>query len=102
MRRKYQGSTKVKRVQLQALRKEFKITAMKDNEFVNDYFARTLTIANKMTAHGERLEQITTVEKVLCSTIPKFSYVVYSIEESKDVTILTIDELQSSFLMHEQ
>ena len=33
---------------------------------------------------------------------PKFDYTVCSIEESKDTTILTIDELQSSLFVHEQ
>jgi hypothetical protein len=32
----------------------------------------------------------------------KFNYVVCSIEESNDVTALSIDELQSSLLVHEQ
>ncbi|MCH79976.1 copia-type polyprotein [Trifolium medium] len=73
MRRKYQGSTKVKRAQLQSLRREFEVLAMGENETVNDYFARTLAIANKMTSH----------------------------EESNDVTTLSIDELQSSLLVHE-
>ena len=33
---------------------------------------------------------------------PKFDYVVCSIEESKDIDTLTIDELESSLLVHEQ
>ncbi|MCI83342.1 retrovirus-related Pol polyprotein from transposon TNT 1-94, partial [Trifolium medium] len=33
---------------------------------------------------------------------PRFNYVVCSIEESNDVTQLTVDELQSSLLVHEQ
>jgi hypothetical protein len=65
MRRKYQGSTKVKRAQLQSLRREFEVLVMGETESVNDYFARTLAIANKMTAHGERFEQNTVVEKIL-------------------------------------
>lgn len=55
---------------------------MKDNEYIDKYFARTSTITNKMVAHGEKLEQITIVEKVSRSMSPKFNYVVYSIEES--------------------
>ncbi|MCI52991.1 retrovirus-related Pol polyprotein from transposon TNT 1-94, partial [Trifolium medium] len=62
MKRKYQGSTKVKRAQLQALRREFEVLAMQENESVDDYFSRTLIIANRMTAHGERMEQNTIVE----------------------------------------
>ncbi|MCI87805.1 retrovirus-related Pol polyprotein from transposon TNT 1-94, partial [Trifolium medium] len=55
-----------------------------------------------MTAQGERLEQRTIVEKILRSMTPKFNYVVCSIEQSIDVTTLSIEELQSSFLVHEQ
>jgi hypothetical protein len=65
MRTKYQGSTKVKRAQLQALRREFEVLAMKESESVNDFFARTLAIVNRMTAHGERLTPVTIVEKIL-------------------------------------
>jgi hypothetical protein len=102
MRRKYQGSTKVKRAQLQSLRRDFEILAMGESESVNDYFARTLAIANRMTAQGERMEQVTVVEKILRSMPAKFNYVVCSIEESNDVTVMSIDELQSSLLVHEQ
>jgi ribosomal protein L17 len=101
MRRKYQGSTKVKRAQLQSLRREFEVLVMGESESVNEFFARTLAIANKMTSHGERFEQSSVVEKILRSMTPKFNYVVCSIEESNDVTTLSIDELQSSLLVHE-
>jgi hypothetical protein len=102
MKRKYQGSTKVKRAQLQSLRREFEVLAMGESETVNEYFARTLAIANRMTSHGERIEQVMVVEKILRSMPQKFNYVVCSIEESNDVTALSIDELQSSLLVHEQ
>jgi transposase InsO family protein len=75
---------------------------MKEGEKVNDYFARTLSIANKMKAHGERMEQLVIVEKILRSMTSKFDYVVCSIEESNNLTTMTIDELQSSLLVHEQ
>jgi hypothetical protein len=102
MKRKYQGSTKVKRAQLQALRREFEVLAMGEDESVDEYFARTLAIANKMNYFGERLEQVTIVEKILRSMAAKFDYVVCSIEESNNVAELTMDELQSSLLVHEQ
>ncbi|MCI36928.1 retrovirus-related Pol polyprotein from transposon TNT 1-94, partial [Trifolium medium] len=73
MKLKYQGSTKVKRAQLQALRREFEILAMGESETVDEYFARTLTIANKMTSHGERMQPATVVEKILRSMPAKYN-----------------------------
>lgn len=48
MKKKYHGTTRVKLAQLQALRKEFEVSNMKAGESVNDYFAQTLIVANKM------------------------------------------------------
>uniref|UniRef100_A0A2N9FP23 Integrase catalytic domain-containing protein n=1 Tax=Fagus sylvatica TaxID=28930 RepID=A0A2N9FP23_FAGSY len=102
MKQKYQGSTRVKRAQLQALRKEFEVLQMKEGESVDAYFARTLIIANKMKIHGENMQQVVIIEKILRSMTSRFDYVVCSVEESNNLDILTIDELQSSLLVHEQ
>ena len=102
MKKKYQGTTWVKRQQLQALRNEFEILQMKQGESVDEYFSRTLTIVNKMRVHREKIEDVAVVEKILRSVDSKFSYVVCSIEESKDIDTLSIDELQSFLLVHEQ
>lgn len=75
---------------------------MKEGESVDGYFARTLTIANKMKIHGENMQQVVIIEKILRSMTSKFDYVVCSIEESNNLDTLTIDELQSSLLVHEQ
>ena len=48
------------------------------------------------------MEDVTIVEKILHSLTPKFDYVVCSIEESKDIDVFSLDELQSSLLVHEQ
>jgi len=102
MCRKYQGSNKVKRAQLQALRKQFEILAMKEGETIDEYFARALSIASKMTTHGDKMDQTLVVEKILRSLTSKFNYVVCTTEESNDVTALSVDELQSSLLVQEQ
>ncbi|KAI9196576.1 hypothetical protein LWI28_025118 [Acer negundo] len=61
-----------------------------------------MVIANKMRIHVEKLEDVTVVQKILQSMMAKFNYIVCSIEESKDIDTLSIDELQSSLLVHEQ
>ncbi|XP_068504450.1 uncharacterized protein [Phaseolus vulgaris] len=64
LKQKYQGSSRVKCAHLQALRKEFEILHMKEGESVNEYFARTLTIANKMKVNGENKGDVVVVEKI--------------------------------------
>ena len=102
MKNKYQGTTRAKRQQLQALRSEFEMLRMKSGESVTDYFSRTMTIVNKMRIHDDKTEDVLIVEKILRSLTPNFNFVVYSIEEANDVGLLSIDELQSSLLVHEQ
>lgn len=102
LKKKYQGNSRVKRAQLQALCKEFEILHMKAGESVDEYFARTLTIAKRMRIHGEKMEDVTIIEKILRTMTSKFDYVVCSIEESNDIDTMLVDELQSSLLVHEQ
>ena len=54
MKKKYQGSSRTKRAQLQVLRKEFEMRQMKEGESMTSYFARTMVIANKMHFHGKK------------------------------------------------
>nr|XP_009804377.1 PREDICTED: uncharacterized protein LOC104249615 [Nicotiana sylvestris] len=58
MKKKYQGSTNVKRAQLQALRRDFETLQMKEGESVTNYCARTMEICNKMRFHGENMGDV--------------------------------------------
>ncbi|KAJ4718900.1 Retrovirus-related Pol polyprotein from transposon TNT 1-94 [Melia azedarach] len=89
-------------MQLQALRGEFETLRMKSGESVSDYFSRTLAVANKMRIHGEKLEDVTIIEKILRSMTVKFNFITCSIEESNDIDELSIDELHSSLIVHER
>lgn len=102
MKQKYAGSTKVKRAQLQALRRDFEVLSMKEGEYVNSYFARTLAVAKKMKSCGEKVQETTITEKILRSLTKDFNYVVCNIEESNNLDMLSLDELQSNLLVHEQ
>ncbi|XP_073268022.1 uncharacterized protein [Populus alba] len=102
MKRKYEGNARVKRSILQTLRKEFETLEMKTGEHVTDYFAKVMTVASKMRIYGEQMRDVTIVEKILRSLTDRFNYIVCSIEESKDIDVLSIDELQSSLIVHEQ
>ena len=75
---------------------------MKVGESITNYFPSVLFVARKMRVYGEKMKDVTIVEKILRSLTNKFNYVVYLIKESKDVDALTIDELQSSIIGHKQ
>lgn len=83
MKKKYQGSARVKCAQFQALRRDFETLAMKDGESVSSYFARTMEICTRMRFYGEKMKDVTILEKSLRSLTRTFDYVVYVIEESK-------------------
>ena len=75
---------------------------MRYGEGVTEYFSRVMTVANKMQIYGENMQDVKVVDKILRSLTEKFNYVVCSIEESKDIDSFTVDELQSSLIVHEQ
>ena len=102
MKKKFQGNTKVKRAQLQALLKDFETLHRKEGETFFDLFSCTLAIANKMCFHGEEMSVVSIIEKILLSVTSKFDYVACSIEESNDLYIMIIDKLHSSLLVNEQ
>jgi transposase InsO family protein len=103
LKTKFQGTERVQRAHRQALQKEFEMLNMKGGESVTTYFARTMAIVNKIRLNGlKNLTDLTVIEKILRSMTPKFDYVVCSIEESKDLDVISLDELQSSLVVHEQ
>ncbi|XP_017408329.1 uncharacterized protein LOC108321170 isoform X2 [Vigna angularis] len=57
IKQKYRVSIRVKRAQLQALRKEFELLTMKEGEKVDNFLGRTMTIVSKMKSNGEAVEQ---------------------------------------------
>ncbi|XP_052876279.1 uncharacterized protein LOC128282147 [Gossypium arboreum] len=86
---------------LQMLRGEFENLHMKPGETISDYFSKTMTIVNRMRTHGEQLGDVAIIEKSLRSLLPKYNFIVCSIEESKDFDAFSIDELKNSLMIHE-
>ncbi|GJU26156.1 retrovirus-related pol polyprotein from transposon TNT 1-94 [Tanacetum coccineum] len=58
LKTKYQGTARVQRAQRQALQKEYEMLSMHDGEYVNEYFARTLTVVNKLRVNKAKIEDV--------------------------------------------
>ncbi|XP_028059589.1 uncharacterized protein LOC114263291 [Camellia sinensis] len=102
LRNSHCGIEKTIRVRLQVLRGEFEMLHINENESISEYFNRTLTIVNQMRRYREKMESFQVIEKILRSLSPKFEHVVVTIEESKDLSAMTTNELIGTLEIHEQ
>jgi len=100
LKQEYLGDQKVITVKLQTLRRNFETLGMKNNESVQVYLSRVSGLVNHMRSYGEIVTDQTVVSKVLRSLTPKFDHVIAAIEESKDLSTYSFDELMSSLLAH--
>ncbi|KAL4364030.1 hypothetical protein GQ457_04G017220 [Hibiscus cannabinus] len=101
LKQEYLGNKKVIIVKLQTLHRDFETLTMKDKESVQEFLSRVFGIVNLMKSYGEILSNEIVVSKVLRSLISKFDHVVVVIEETKDLSTYTFDELMSSLISHE-
>ena len=75
---------------------------MEDNESITDFFIKVTKLVNQIKVCGEVLTSRSVVGKILSSLAPKFDHVVVAIEELKDLSKLTKEELQGMLESHEQ
>lgn len=96
----YGGDEKLKRVKLQTLRKQFEMTRMKEDEPVSEYLSHVVLITNQIKVCGELINYLQNIEKVLRSLTANFYYIVVSIEESKNLAKMKLEEIQASLEDH--
>ncbi|XP_016475355.1 uncharacterized protein LOC107797034 [Nicotiana tabacum] len=101
LKQEYLGNKKVITVKLQILHREFETLAMKDKESVQEFMSRVSGIVNHMKTYGESINNEIVVSEVLRSLTKSFDHVVAAIEEFKDLSTYSFDELMSSLLAHE-
>ncbi|XP_010686133.1 uncharacterized protein LOC104900415 [Beta vulgaris subsp. vulgaris] len=102
IKREYFGDKKVIAVKLQSLRSSFDNLSHKEKETVQSYLSRVSGIVNQMKSYGEIIENEKVVSKVLRTLHKDFRHVVAAIEESKDFSTYTFDELMCSLITHEE
>ena len=95
------AQTKSSLFKLQNLWRDFENLAMKETESVKDFHLRVAKIVNQIKSYRDTIQEKKLVEKILWSLPQKFDHVVAAIEESKDLSILSLYELMGSLEAHE-
>ncbi|PNX80880.1 hypothetical protein L195_g036892, partial [Trifolium pratense] len=101
LQKSYGADATVKKLKLQALKRQYELFEMKSDETVADYFTRLVTHTNQMKNCGSNLAEEELVEKVLRTLTSKFEHIVVTIEEKKDLSEIKIEDLQSTLEAHE-
>jgi uncharacterized lipoprotein YehR (DUF1307 family) len=97
----YEGDPKVKQVKLQRHRAEFENLKMNEKEDIATYFLRVDEVVNAIRGLGEELDESLVVQKVLRSLLLKYDAKVSAIEETRDLTKMTMDELHGTLMAYE-
>ena len=72
----YQGMEKVKITKLQLLTRDFETLCMKDFDNIDSFFTHVIGMVTQIRSHGETLEEIRIVEKLLRNLPSRFDIIV--------------------------
>ena len=81
LEKSYAGDSKLKKVKLQTLRRQYELLQMSDQENIGEFFSRVLAITNQMNAYGDKQSNLGIVDKVLRTLTPRFDHIVVAIEQ---------------------
>ena len=91
---------KVKEAKLQVHRSEYEALRMSSTENFQCYMDRVFKVVNAIRSLGEDLPEVVIVKKILRSLPPMYNPKV-SMLEDKDLSDVTLDELQSMMVAYE-
>jgi phosphomevalonate kinase len=89
----YEGTKLVKSAKLQMLILKFEEIKMLDDETFNEFYIRINNLRNSMLSLGKKVSDLKLIRKILRSLPKRFGIKVTTIEESKDLDSMKIEEL---------
>lgn len=102
LKEEFEGSDKVRAIKLQTLRREFELLKMKESETVKEYYTKIKELVSQMKTYGDNILDKRIVEKILISIPRKYDAIVTTIEQTKDLSTLSVTELIGSLEAYEQ
>lgn len=102
LKQQYEGDKMIKGMQMLNLIREFEMQKMKESETVQEYSDKLLGIANKVRLLGGEFDDSRIVQKLLVTVPERFETTISALENSKDLSIITLAELLSALQAQEQ
>ncbi|KAK2417002.1 hypothetical protein QL285_039350 [Trifolium repens] len=102
LKEEFEGSDKVCAIKLQTLRREFELLKMKESETAKDYYTKIKELVSQMRSYGDNILDKRIVEKILISIPRKYDAIVTTIEQTKDLSSLSVTELIGSLEAYER
>lgn len=98
----YRGDKRIRGMQVLNLIRDFELQMMKELESIKEYSDRLLNIANRVRLLGSQFADSRIVEKILV-TVPKiFEATITTLENTKDLSKITLAELLNALQSQEQ
>ncbi|KAJ8764624.1 hypothetical protein K2173_006706 [Erythroxylum novogranatense] len=98
----YQGDERIRGMKVLNLVREFEMQHMKESETIKAYVERLFGIANKVRILGAELTDNRIVQKILVSLPERYEATIASLENTKDLSKISLTELLSALQAQEQ
>ena len=93
---------RIKGMKVLNLIRDFELQKMKESETIKEYFKRLLSIANRVRLLGLEFKDSRIVEKILVTIPERFEATITTLENTKDLSKITLAELLNSLHAQEQ
>nr|GMD07934.1 Retrovirus-related Pol polyprotein from transposon TNT 1-94 [Ipomoea batatas] len=102
LKKEYQGNERTRNMQILSLIREFEMMKMKEAETIKEYCNTLLGIANKIRLLDKDFPNDRIVQKILVTLPEKYESKISSLEESKDLSSISLAELVHALQAPEQ
>ncbi|XP_075076030.1 uncharacterized protein LOC142162887 [Nicotiana tabacum] len=102
LKKEYYGDDKIRDMKVLNPVREFEMQKMKESENIKEYSDRLINLANKAKLPGAELSDKRIVQKILVTLLDKFEATIASLENTKDLSNISLAELLNSLQVQEQ
>jgi len=102
LKAEFHGDEKSRKMQVLNLRRQFEGLKMRETDTIKDFSSQISKLVNQVRLLGEDFPDSRIVEKVLVSLPEKFEHKICSLEDSKDFSEMSLQELVNALQAVEQ